>query len=84
MMIKVEQTFSRFDDIRERAKRKKEIDVISFQKILQDLGRNQKEALDFVEYLEEQGVEIIFEDEQYNEEMFGLYAWFNERRSKRW
>ena len=29
-----------------------------------------------------QGVEIIFEDEQYNEEMFGLYAWFNERRAR--
>jgi len=72
--------FSRFDDIRERA-RKKEIDVIVFKNSAR-LGRNQKEALDFVEYLEEQGVEIIFEDEQYNEEMFGLYAWFNERRAR--
>ena len=58
--------FSRFDEIRNRAKNR-EIDVI---------------ILDFVEYLEEQGVEIIFEDEQYNEEMFGLYAWFNERRAR--
>ena len=72
--------FSRFDDIRERAKQK-EIDVIVFKNSSR-LGRNQKEALDFVEYLEEQGVEIIFEDEQYNEEMFGLYAWFNERRAR--
>ncbi len=72
--------FSRFDDIRERAKNK-EIDVIVFKNSAR-LGRNQKEALDFVEYLEEQGVEIIFEDEQYNEEMFGLYAWFNERRAR--
>ena len=72
--------FSRFDDIRERAKNK-EIDVIIFKNSAR-LGRNQKEALDFVEYLEEQGVEIIFEDEQYNEEMFGLYAWFNERRAR--
>ena len=72
--------FSRFDDIRERA-RKKEIDVIVFKNSAR-LGRNQREALEFVEYLEEQGVEIIFEDEQYNEEMFGLYAWFNERRAR--
>ena len=72
--------FNRFDDIRERAKNK-EIDVIVFKNSAR-LGRNQKEALDFVEYLEEQGVEIIFEDEQYNEEIFGLYAWFNERRAR--
>ena len=72
--------FSRFADIRNRAKNK-EIDVIVFKNSAR-LGRNQKEALDFVEYLEEQGVEIIFEDEQYNEEMFGLYAWFNERRAR--
>ena len=72
--------FNRFDDIRKRAKNKK-IDVIVFKNSAR-LGRNQKEALDFVEYLEEQGVEIIFEDEQYNEEIFGLYAWFNERRAR--
>ena len=72
--------FSRFDDVKERAKNK-EIDVIVFKNSAR-LGRNQKEALDFVEYLEMQGVEIIFEDEQYNEEMFGLYAWFNERRAR--
>ena len=72
--------FSRFDDIRKRAKNK-DIDVIVFKNSAR-LGRNQKEALGFVEYLEEQGVEIIFEDEQYNEEMFGLYAWFNERRAR--
>ena len=72
--------FSRFDDIRERAKNK-EIDMIVFKNSAR-LGRNQREALEFAEYLEEQGVEIIFEDEQYNEEMFGLYAWFNERRAR--
>lgn len=72
--------FRRFDDIRLKA-RKKEIDVIVFKNSAR-LGRNQKEALDFVEYLESQAIEIIFEDEQYNEEMFGLYAWFNERRAR--
>ena len=72
--------FSRFDDIRNRAKNK-EIDVIVFKNSAR-LGRNQRESLEFVEYLEDQGVEIIFEDEQYNEEMFGLYAWFNERRAR--
>ena len=72
--------FKRFENIKKKA-RNKEIDVIVFKNSSR-LGRNQKEALDFVEYLEEQGVEIIFEDEQYNEEMFGLYAWFNERRAR--
>ena len=72
--------FSRFEDIRNRAKNKK-VDAIVFKNSAR-LGRNQKEALDFVEYLEEHNVEIIFEDEQYNEEMFGLYAWFNERRAR--
>ena len=72
--------FKRFENIKKKA-RNKEIDVIVFKNSAR-LGRNQKEALDFVEYLEEQGVEIIFEDEQYNEEMFGLYAWFNERRAR--
>lgn len=72
--------FSRFDDIRNRAKNK-EIDAIIFKNSAR-LGRNQRESLEFVEYLENQGVEIIFEDEQYNEEMFGLYAWFNERRAR--
>lgn len=72
--------FSRFDDIKERVK-SKQIDTIIFKNSAR-LGRNQKEALAFVEYLEEQCVEIIFEDEQYNEEMFGLYAWFNERRAR--
>ncbi len=72
--------FRRFEDIKYKAKNK-EIDVIIFKNSAR-LGRNQKEALNFVEYLEEQKVEIIFEDEQYNEEMFGLYAWFNERRAR--
>ena len=72
--------FSRFEQIRKMA-RNREIDVIVFKNSSR-LGRNQKEALDFVEYIEEQGVEIIFEDEKYDEEMFGLYAWFNERRAR--
>lgn len=72
--------FSRFDDILVRAKNK-EIDVIIFKNSAR-LGRNQREALEFVEDLEEQGVEIIFEDEKFDEEMFGLYAWFNERRAR--
>lgn len=72
--------FSRFNDIRNRVKNK-EIDTIVFKNSSR-LGRNQRESLEFVEYLENQGIEIIFEDEQYSEEMFGLYAWFNERRAR--
>lgn len=72
--------FSRFNDIRNKVDNK-EIDVIVFKNSAR-LGRNQKEALAFVEYLEENNIEIIFEDEKYDEEMFGLYAWFNERRAR--
>lgn len=72
--------FSRFDQIKKMAKNK-EIDVIVFKNSSR-LGRNQKEALEFVDYVEEQGVEIIFEDEKYDEKMFGLYAWFNEMRAR--
>ena len=72
--------FSRFEQIKRQAKNG-EIDVIVFKNSAR-LGRNQKEALQLVDYLEEQGVEIIFEDEKYDEEMFGLYAWFNERRAR--
>ena len=72
--------FKRFDIIKEKASNN-EIDTIIFKNSAR-LGRNQKQALEFVEYMEEKGVEIIFEDEQFDEEMFGLYAWFNERRAR--
>ena len=51
--------FSRFNSIKEKVK-KKEIDIIVFKNSSR-LGRNQKEALEFVEYLEERGVEIYMQ-----------------------
>lgn len=72
--------FKRFDDIKKRA-RKKDFDVIVFKNSSR-IGRNQMECLNFVQYLESYGIEILFEDEKYDEELFGLYAWFNERRAR--
>ena len=71
--------FSRFDNIKQMAGNK-EFDAIVFKNSAR-LGRNQMEALRFVQYMEQCNVEIVFEDEKYDEELFGLYAWFNERRA---
>lgn len=46
------------------------------------LGRNLLESLKFIEFMEEHGVEIMFESEEFNPELFPLIAWFNERRAK--
>lgn len=72
--------FNRFDEIIEKAKQKK-FDVIVFKNSSR-MGRNQREALNFVYFLEDCNIEILFEDEKYDEELFGLYAWFNERRAR--
>jgi len=72
--------FDRYNEIKKRVLQK-EFDIILFKNSAR-LGRNQKESLIFVEFLEEHGIEIRFEDERYDEESFGLYAWFNERRAR--
>lgn len=72
--------FSRLDVVRELAK-SGEIDAI----LLKDssrLGRNLTESLLFTEFLREVGVELIFESEVYNEDIFPLEAWFHEMRAK--
>ena len=46
------------------------------------IGRNQLESLEFIRFLETHGIELLFESEQYSEELFGLFAWLNERRAK--
>lgn len=46
------------------------------------LGRNVLESLTFTRFLEQYKVQLIFESEEYNEDMFPLIAWFNERRAK--
>lgn len=72
--------FLRFQPIIERIKRG-EIEVIVF-KDASRLGRNLRESLNFVALLEEYGVEILFESEEYDEDFFPLKAWFNEQRAK--
>lgn len=57
-----------------------EVDVI-VMKDSSRLGRNQLESLKFVALLEEYGVELIFENETYDE-YFSLRAWFNEIRAR--
>lgn len=70
--------FSRLDDIKGKIYRK-EIDVI-LMKDSSRLGRNQYEALGFIQFLEEHGVEIEFYERKYDPELFPLEAYFHERR----
>ena len=72
--------FNRYEEVKRRVLNK-EFDIILFKNSAR-LGRNQKESLIFADFLEEHGIEIRFEDERYDEESFGLFAWFNERRAR--
>lgn len=72
--------FSRLDVVRSLAARG-EIDLL----LLKDssrLGRNLTESLLFTEYLARTGVELVFQSEEYNEDIFPLEAWFHEMRAK--
>ena len=72
--------FTRLNDIKDKIMNN-EIDVI-LMKDSSRLGRNQLESLKFIELINEYNVEIIFENEEYNEDFFGLKVWFNELRTK--
>ena len=72
--------FHRFDEVIRRVARG-EIQVIVF-KDASRLGRNLKESLIFRDLMAEQGAELLFESEEYNEDFFPLKAWFNEQRAK--
>ena len=72
--------FSRFDDIKDKIY-SGHVTAICM-KDSSRLGRNQLEALKFVELLEEYGVELIFEGRKYDADFFPLESWFNERRAK--
>lgn len=72
--------FDRLEPIKERII-KKEVDIL----LLKDasrLGRNILESLTFTAFLDLHKVELMFESERYDEDMFPLIAWFNERRAK--
>lgn len=70
--------FSRLDDIKDMIYRR-EVDVI-LMKDSSRLGRNQYEALGFIQFIEEHGVDIEFYERKYDPELFPLEAYFHERR----
>jgi len=72
--------FERLQPIKEKVKRK-EVDIL-LCKDASRLGRNILESLTFTEFLANNNVELVFESERYDEDMFPLIAWFNERRVK--
>ena len=72
--------FSRLEPVKERI-RNKEVDIFVC-KDASRIGRNLLDSLRFIEFLNDHKVELVFESEQYNEDMFPLIAWFNERRVK--
>lgn len=73
-------SFERLNDIK-RMMASGEIDVF-ICKDASRLGRNLLESLKFIEFAEEKNVEIMFESEVFDPEIFPLIAWFNERRAK--
>ncbi len=58
-----------------------EVDVIVFKDSAR-LGRNQLESLKFMEMTRRHNVLPVFANEGFDPDMFGLFAWFNERRAK--
>ncbi len=72
--------FERLSPIKEMVE-KKQVDII-LCKDASRLGRNILESLSFAEFLQLHKVELVFESEKYDEDMFPLVAWFNERRVK--
>ena len=73
-------SFERLNEIK-RMMADGEIDIF-ICKDASRLGRNLLESLKFIEFAEENNVEIMFESEVFDPEIFPLIAWFNERRAK--
>lgn len=73
-------SFKRLDEIKDMMENG-EVDIFVC-KDASRLGRNLLESLKFIEFIEEHEVEILFESEEFNPELFPLIAWFNERRAK--
>ena len=71
--------FSRLEGIARRAQ-SGEISTLVF-KDASRLGRNLRESLNFLHRMEDCGVEVLFESETYDPDIFPLLAWFNERRA---
>ena len=72
--------FSRYEELKQRI-RNREIDLL-IMKDSSRFGRNQVESLLFLELIQENEVELEFAAKKFDEDFFGLEAWFNERRAK--
>lgn len=72
--------FARLDGIKERIRRG-DVDIF-LCKDSSRLGRLQRESLAFVDFLQQYGVELVMEQESYDEHLFGLFAWLNENRAR--
>jgi len=46
------------------------------------LGRNLTESLLFIEFLEKNGITLVFQSQPFHRDFFPLEAWFNEMRAK--
>ena len=71
--------FKRLEHIALRAETG-QIDILVF-KDASRLGRNLRESLNFLHRMDKAGVQVLFESESYDPELFPLLAWFNERRA---
>jgi DNA invertase Pin-like site-specific DNA recombinase len=72
--------FTRLNEIKGMIENR-EVDII-LMKDSSRLGRNQYEALGFIQFIEEHEVEIEFYERKYDAELFPLEAYFHERRVK--
>lgn len=72
--------FSRFKELEDKIKNR-EFDVL-VMKDSSRFGRNQVGSLLLLELLQEHGIELEFVTKKFDEDFFGLEAWFNERRAK--
>lgn len=72
--------FARYEELKQKII-SREFDVL----IMKDdsrFGRNQKESLIFLDLIQDNEIRPEFVTTQFNEDLFGLNAWYNERRAK--
>jgi len=72
--------FTRYEELKQRIKNR-EFDIL-VMKDSSRFGRNQVESLIFLELIQENEIELEFATKKFDEDFFGLEAWFNERRAK--
>lgn len=72
--------FARYEELKQRI-RNHELDIL-VMKDSSRFGRNQKDSLIFLELIQENEIELEFVTKPFDEDFFGLEAWFAERRAK--